>query len=52
MRLLWKLPQWLYSFYAHISFIVILLLIFPLVIAAGSFGRKKEEISYLQQDEL
>ncbi len=41
MRLLLKPLQWLYSFYAHITFVIIMLLIFPFVILASFFGRIK-----------
>ena len=41
MRLLLKPLQWLYSFYAHIVFVIIMLLIFPFVILASFFGRIK-----------
>ena len=41
MRLLLKPLQWLYSLYAHISFIAIMLLIFPFVIMVSFFGRIK-----------
>ena len=41
MRLLLKPLQWLYSFYAHITFIILMLLIFPFVILASFFGRIK-----------
>lgn len=33
--------QWLYSFYAHILFVTIMLLIFPFVIMSSFFGRIK-----------
>lgn len=41
MRLLLKPLQWVYSLYAHISFVVIMLLIFPFVILASFLGRIK-----------
>ena len=41
MRLLLKPLQWIYSFYAHISFVVIMLLIFPFVVLASFLGRIK-----------
>jgi len=41
MRFFWKPLQWLYSFYAHITFIAIMLLIFPFVISASFLGRIK-----------
>lgn len=41
MAWLLKPLQWLYSFYAHILFVAIMLLIFPFVIASSFFGRIK-----------
>jgi 1-acyl-sn-glycerol-3-phosphate acyltransferase len=41
MRLLLKPLQWLYSLYAHITFVALMLLIFPFVILASFFGRIK-----------
>jgi 1-acyl-sn-glycerol-3-phosphate acyltransferase len=41
MRLLLRPLQWIYSFYAHITFVAIMLLIFPFVILASFFGRIK-----------
>jgi 1-acyl-sn-glycerol-3-phosphate acyltransferase len=39
MQLLLKPLQWLYSLYAMIVFIAVMLLIFPFVIIASFFGR-------------
>jgi len=41
MRVLLKPLQWIYSIYAFITFIAIMLLIFPFAIIAGFFGRIK-----------
>ena len=41
MRLLLMPLQWLYSLYAHITFVAIMLLIFPFVIFTSFFGRIK-----------
>jgi 1-acyl-sn-glycerol-3-phosphate acyltransferase len=41
MGLFLKPLQWVYSFYAHITFVAIMLLIFPFVILASFFGRIK-----------
>jgi len=41
MRMLLKPLRWLYSLYAHITFVAIMLLIFPFVIFASFFGRIK-----------
>lgn len=41
MRLLLKPLQWVYSLYAHVSFVVIMLVIFPFVIIASLLGRIK-----------
>lgn len=41
MRLLLNPLQWLYSFYAHVTFVAIMLLIFPFVIISVFFGRIK-----------
>lgn len=41
MRSLLKPLQWVYSFYAQLSFVVIMLLIFPFVIVASFMGRIK-----------
>lgn len=39
MKFLWKLFQWIYSIYALVMFVVIMLLLFPFVILASLFGR-------------
>lgn len=41
MKILLKPLQWIYSIYAFISFVVIMLLIFPFALIAGFFGRIK-----------
>ena len=41
MRLLLKPLQWVYSLYAHLSFVLIMLLIFPFVILASFLGKIK-----------
>ena len=41
MGFLLKPLKWVYSLYAHITFVVIMLLIFPFVILASFFGRIK-----------
>ena len=41
MRLLLKPLQWIYSIYALITFVAIMLLIFPFAIIASFFGRIK-----------
>src|SRR5687767_3268274 len=41
MRLFLKPLQWIYSLYAHITFVALMLLIFPFVILASFFGRIK-----------
>lgn len=41
MKLLRRPLQWIYSIYALITFVVVMLLIFPFVIIASFFGRIK-----------
>lgn len=41
MRILLKSLQWIYSLYAQVLFVVLMLLIFPFVIIASFFGRIK-----------
>lgn len=41
MKLLWLSLKWIYSIYAFITFIAVMLLIFPFVIVASFFGRIK-----------
>ena len=39
MRILLKPFQWIYCIYAFITFVAVMLLIFPFVIMASFFGR-------------
>lgn len=41
MKMLLKPLQWIYSIYAFITFVAVMLLIFPFAIVAGFFGRIK-----------
>jgi 1-acyl-sn-glycerol-3-phosphate acyltransferase len=41
MGSLLKLLKWVYSLYAHLTFIIVMLLIFPFVVLASFFGRIK-----------
>jgi len=41
MKILFRPFQWLYSIYAFITFIAVMLLIFPFALIAGFFGRIK-----------